>query len=77
MRLSEFQRAMRDEFGEQYGATILRDVVLAPLGDRTAREALAAGEDAKAVWFAVCEVMDVPVERRAGAGRLDPRRRPR
>lgn len=73
MRLSEFHRAVTDEFGEAYGASVVRDVVLDRLGDRTAKQALAAGEDARAVWEALCAAMDVPRSRWYGVGRLDPR----
>lgn len=70
MRVSEFNRAVTDEFGASYGAIIVRDVVLGVLGDRTARQALAEGEDVRAVWLALCEQMDVPNERRFGVGLL-------
>jgi hypothetical protein len=74
MRLSEFQRAVRDEFGEAYGTSVVRDVVISALGDRTARQALDDGEDARSVWLAVCSAMDVPRERWYGVGLLDPKR---
>ncbi|MFD2758776.1 DUF3046 domain-containing protein [Gulosibacter faecalis] len=74
MRLSEFQRAVRDEFGEAYGTSVVRDVVIGALGDRTARQALDDGEDARSVWLAVCSAMDVPRERWYGVGLLDPKR---
>ena len=74
MRVSEFQRAVADEFGAAYGASIVKDVVIGSLGERTAAEALAAGADAREVWLAVCAAMDVPPERRYGVGRLDPRK---
>ncbi|NLT25112.1 MAG: DUF3046 domain-containing protein [Microbacteriaceae bacterium] len=74
MRVSEFERAVVDEFGAAYGASVTKDVVIGALGDRTAREALAAGVDAREVWLALCAAMDVPPERRYGVGRLDPRK---
>ena len=74
MRVSEFQRAVADEFGSAYGATVVRDVVLGPLGDRTAAQALADGVDTRTVWEALCAAMDVPRERWYGVGRLDPNR---
>ena len=73
MRLSEFQRAVTDEFGEVYGASVVRDVVLDGLQDRTAKEALDAGVDARTVWESLCAAMDVPKSRWYGMGRLDPR----
>jgi len=44
------------------------------LGDRTAEQALAAGHTPRAVWEALCEAMQVPVERRLG--RAERARRP-
>ena len=55
---------MRDHFGEGYAESVARDHVLKGLGGRTVDQALAAGEDAKRVWRAVCEEFDVPARRR-------------
>jgi len=74
MRLSEFRRAVDDEFGSGYGAVLTTDLVIAALGDRTAEEALKAGRTPKEVWMALCKVADVPVSHRHGAGRPDPKR---
>lgn len=74
MRLSEFQRAVRDEFGQQYGATLVRDLVLSHTGFRTAQQALDSGVPAREVWLALCEEMSVPLERRHGVGLPAPRR---
>ncbi|WP_159499966.1 DUF3046 domain-containing protein [Microbacterium sp. 18062] len=73
MRRSEFDRAVRDEFGAR-GPSLVSDLVLSAVGDRTATEALAAGEPPRAVWLALCAETDVPLARRHGAGRLEPRR---
>jgi len=73
MRLSEFRRAVDDEFGPSYGAVLVHDLVLGALGGRTAQEALAAGVSAGEVWAALCEAKDVPAARRRGAGRPAPR----
>ncbi|ANJ27434.1 DUF3046 domain-containing protein [Agromyces aureus] len=72
MKLSEFQIAVEQEFGAGYGAVVVNDLVLAGAGGRTAREALAAGVQARTVWLALCDAADVPEERRHGAGRSDP-----
>lgn len=74
MRLSEFERAVHAEFGSR-GASLLADLVLPALGSRTAQEALAAGTEPREVWFALCDETDVPLARRHGAGRLEPKRR--
>lgn len=74
MRRSEFERAVRDEFGAR-GSSLVADLVLSALGSRTAAEALAVGMPPKEIWLALCAETDVPLERRHGAGRLEPRRR--
>ncbi|BDV30258.1 DUF3046 domain-containing protein [Microbacterium terricola] len=73
MRRSEFERAVDDEFGSQAGV-LLADLVLGPLGGMTAAEAIAAGVPPREVWQALCAETDVPLERRYGVGRLEPRR---
>lgn len=74
MTRSEFLRAIADEFGDAYGRSLVRDLVLSPLGERTADEALAAGLPPREVWLALCAAMDVPRERWYGAGRPEPKR---
>ena len=74
MTRSEFLRAIADEFGEAYGRSLLSDLVLTPLGERTADEALGAGAPPREVWLALCAAMDVPRERWYGAGRPEPKR---
>ncbi len=73
MRHSEFDRAVSDEFGGS-GRALVEDLVLTAVDGRTAREALAAGVPPREVWLALCAETDVPLARRHGAGRLDPRR---
>ncbi|TFB72567.1 DUF3046 domain-containing protein [Cryobacterium glaciale] len=73
MRLSEFRTAMKDEFGDAYGRVLTRDLVLTPLGGRTADQALAAGVPARDVWLALCVEVDVPRSRWYGAGIPTPR----
>ncbi len=74
MRRSEFDRAVADEFGPQ-GGSLITDLLLSALGDRTAAQALDAGVPPREVWLALCAETDVPPERRYGVGRLEPRRR--
>ncbi|MCK2036532.1 DUF3046 domain-containing protein [Microbacterium sp. SSW1-49] len=74
MRRSEFLRAVESEFGTRV-SSLLQDLVLTPLRDRTAAEALEAGVPPRDIWFALCDEMDVPEDRRHGAGRLEPRKR--
>ena len=73
MRLSEFNRAVDEEFGHAYGRMLVRDLVLPELGSVTAEQALTAGRPAKDVWLALCEATDVPPQRRYGAGLPAPR----
>jgi hypothetical protein len=70
MRLSEFWRAVTDEFGAEYGRALVRDVVLTEMGDRTAEGAIAVGLPVREVWLALCRAMDVPASRWYGVGQL-------
>ena len=74
MKLSEFQRAVSDEFGGAYGQTLRTDLVLAELGGRTANEAIAAGIAPRDVWIALCKETGVPSSRWYGAGKPAPKR---
>ncbi|WP_037576312.1 DUF3046 domain-containing protein [Phaeacidiphilus oryzae] len=64
MRLTDFWRLMAEQFGAVYADSFASDYVIAELGGRTVRQALADGWSAKEVWRAVCVAMDVPPERR-------------
>ena len=73
MTRSEFLRALADEFGDVMSHTVSRDVIVGSLGNRSAMEALDAGIEPKVVWAALCEAMDVPINRRHGVGLIDPK----
>jgi len=73
MRLSEFWRAVGDEFGDAYGRVLTHDLVLGAVGSRTAEQALKAGVPARAVWLALCDANDVPESRRFGVGQREPK----
>lgn len=73
MKLSEFQRAVAEEFGA-FGRVLVRDTVIVELGNRTPDEALAAGLSARDVWIALCRAQEVPPQRWHGAGRPTPPR---
>lgn len=64
MRLTDFWARMNRRFGSAYAESFARDQVLTGLGGRTVTEALAAGVEAKVVWRAVCESVDVPASER-------------
>ncbi len=74
MRRSEFLRAVEDEFGPR-GSALIHDLVLSGFGDRTAAQALDAGEPPREIWLALCAETDVPLSRRHGVGRLEPKKR--
>lgn len=57
---------MDDEFGAGYSRVLSSSLVLAGVGGRTADDALRAGVPPKQVWLAMCDVQDVPAERRLG-----------
>ncbi len=74
MKLSEFQRAVVDEFGSGYGQALLTDLVLPDLGGRTAQEALRVGIPPREVWIALCREAAVPQSHWYGAGKPTPKR---
>ncbi|MDQ1288218.1 MAG: hypothetical protein QG622_1783 [Actinomycetota bacterium] len=61
--MSEFWALVDGEFGPGQGRVLVRDHVVGTLGNRSAEQALAAGEDERSVWFALCEDLQVPRER--------------
>ena len=68
MTLSEFQRAVADEFGDSQGRALVRELVIRDLGGVTAQEAIDRGDSPAGVWRALCDEMDVPTPRRYGVG---------
>ncbi|MCM3885357.1 DUF3046 domain-containing protein [Frankia sp. R82] len=64
MRLTEFWARMNKQFGSSYAESFARDQVLAGLGGATVETALARGDDARTVWRAVCDEVDVPARER-------------
>lgn len=64
--MSNFWRLMDDEFGAGYSRTLASSLVLAEVGGVTADEALAKGVAPRDVWLAICNMQDVPPERRLG-----------
>lgn len=64
MRLTDFWGRMDAQFGAAYATSVARDQVIGRLGSRTVDEALAAGEDPKTVWRAVCEHFEIPMAAR-------------
>ncbi|MDP9398592.1 MAG: DUF3046 domain-containing protein [Actinomycetota bacterium] len=65
MRLTEFWTRMHEAFGGRLPAeTFAQDVLLSRLGNRTVNQTLASGEDAKRVWTAVVQDMELPARLR-------------
>ncbi len=72
MRRSEFWVVADDVLGAVRARSLVADLVLGELGDRTAQRALEDGVEPGAVWTALCDALDVPPTRRLTA--LDERR---
>jgi Protein of unknown function (DUF3046) len=75
MRMSEFWTLVDDEFGRAQGRALVRDHVIGTLGDRSAEQALEAGEEPREVWLALAADLEVPPERWWGRDTAGPRRR--
>ena len=69
MRLSEFWDLMDHVFGEAYSRTLARELALDGMDSRTATQSLEAGFDPRDVWHAICQQMQVRLERRDGGDR--------
>jgi hypothetical protein len=55
---------MERKFGMSYARSYAADMVLSELGSRTVDQALREGDDAKAVWRAVCDATSAPLSER-------------
>lgn len=66
MRLSEFWQLMDDEFDPAYSRVLAKNVVLGAVDGLTAEEALKKGIEPKRIWLALCDIQDVPPQRRLG-----------
>jgi DUF3046 family protein len=60
VRMTEFWQRMDEHFGAAYAQSVAKDFVLSGLSERTVQQALADGEDVKAIWRAVCAAFPVP-----------------
>jgi len=75
MKVSEFRRAVDEEFGEAHGRVLVNELVIDALGGRTAQQALDAGVPTADVWVELCRANDVPADRWHGRGRETASRR--
>ena len=66
MRLSRFWVLAVSVWGAAYAHSRAGTTPWAALGGPTAQEALDAGVPPRDVWFALCDAMDVPENRRHG-----------
>jgi hypothetical protein len=64
MRITAFRKMMAEEFGEIRADMLARDHVFSALDNRTVDQALEAGVPTKEIWRVVCDVFEVPLERR-------------
>lgn len=64
MRHTEFWSRMESALGSAYARAWADQFVIGELGERTAQEALDAGEPPKAVWAAVWRTLDLPASER-------------
>lgn len=64
--MSQFWQLVDDEFGSSYGRMLTSSHVLEALANRTPDDALEAGMKPREVWFALCEDLQIPPERRLG-----------
>jgi hypothetical protein len=64
VRLTEFWRRLDEALGPASADTFATDQVIGDLGDRTVREALAAGVPAKEVWRVLCATLNLPARLR-------------
>jgi len=64
VRHTEFWDRMEQALGPAYARSWAEQQVLAGLGHRTVKEALAEGEAPKDVWRAVWETLELPARER-------------
>ncbi len=60
MRVSEFWARLEQQLGRTFAESWASDFSLGELSGRTARQALADGEDPKRVWRAVHSALELP-----------------
>lgn len=60
MRYTDFWERMEQHLGATYARSYAHDQVLSQLSGRTVEQALADGDDAKDVWRAVVDALQLP-----------------
>jgi len=66
VRYREFWQLVDEVLGSAHGRSLVRELVLPSLGDRTAEQALDSGIEPRDVWHALCDELDVPDRQRWG-----------
>ncbi|WP_306718250.1 DUF3046 domain-containing protein [Actinotignum urinale] len=69
---SEFWNCVERAFPDGRGTSLVQDLVLSALGDRSCKEALDAGMDPQRVWDSICKASDFP-EKYRYLYRINPR----
>lgn len=64
MRVSEFWARLEQQLGRTFAESWASDFAIGALGGRTARQALADGDDPKQVWRAVHHALELPDSQR-------------
>jgi hypothetical protein len=64
VRRSEYTQLADHVFGRTLATTFTQELSLARLDHRTPAQAIAQGEDVRAVWTALCDEMDIPESQR-------------
>lgn len=79
MRYREFWALVDEVLGPVQGRSLVRELHLAGLDDRTAQQGLDGGEEPRTVWHALCDELQIEEDRRWGGdrGRQAPPRRAR
>lgn len=78
VRYREFWALVDEVLGAAQGRSLVRELHLAGLDDRTAAQGLDDGEEPRTVWHALCDELQIDEDRRWGVGRArqaPPRRR--
>ena len=66
VRTREFWLLVDEVFGPGMGRALVREQVLAAIGNRTPAQAIDDGVPIQNIWHALCDAMDVPDSQRWG-----------
>jgi hypothetical protein len=66
LRYREFWQLVDEVFGAARGRVLANELVLGPLGGRTAAQAIEDGIEPRDAWHALCDALDLPDAERWG-----------